>query len=296
MPKLINENLEKNLKEKWEEYNLYFLENYDEEIYLDTNEEPFLFKDKDLKPFDFEKNNSYLNLVKQDETFYDFLNFMPKNTVYCLHLQEPDKHPKEYYPHLRFYDKPRVIVMGVLNNKTNKLCEPDFNIEPFKSRCPYENYYRLYYNLENLDSISSGFMGVEIVNNKTFESEIILSPSYKVLENFKLFEKLDDEDNLLKTLYQFFIRGESEIFVEQYPIYKKDVKNIFERYTSLSNTIETLIEKDTREFPENLCIDRWLKRMVSYKADKQNIKLNIWRSFKFCEISYEEFKNISINL
>lgn len=282
---LIEQELAKDLKENLNSYTFYFLENYDVDCTIGFKDNEMIIYDTNL---DFKEKQDIIDLIKEDKIITEFFEFMPHNHRFEIHIQIPSKHKEDIYP-LCSDDKPRIIVFAEYDEEYN-ICEPSFCVDDFKQEIKIKTYTQLYSMLENLECISSGYMGIEAFKDDedcNKEINLMIAPSYLLLM------KLLKSKNVKENLYEIMKRQELSILKDYYPQYKDDADYVLNvMFKKMYDIVkqETTIKKNYDKLPKEIKL--WIDKMVSLKADVKNRDLNLWKTFKQCNISYETAINI----
>lgn len=279
---IIEKELKEKLTEKWNNLSFYFLEKYDSEFYVsfDLIGKPFIDEES---LFESEKCE-YMKMMEDDKTILEFLEIMPHNHTFDIHVQEPSLHVENIYP-MTENDKPRFIVYSEFDENMNPI-EPSYDVSEFKEEIRFKNINQLEKNLEMLESISSGYQGIEIIDNETQDKYIVLSPSYLLLERLI---NTNSEETINECIYEFMKRQELSILKEIYPQYTKNIEyvmNVF--FKKIYDKVKYEVENKTEFYNKapNV-VKKWIDTLISLKADTKNKEYNIWKVFNNNNISYE---------
>jgi hypothetical protein len=278
--------VEKNFKNM----RFYYIEDYDiaAELFFNSKSQNWEVKTDDLNAADF----NLIKMVKNDEVVGQLLDFLPKNHIFHIKFQIPELHEEDIYPHLD-REESKVIIHEEVDENRNLVKEYSFNISDFKTEIyDIEDYAHYLSILDNLDSISSGYIGIQA--RGSFEGRIIsvdeFSKSYNLLSEF--FDTKSDA-----ILYEIMKRQELTIFKEIYPQYKEQCekvlnnifKKVFEFIVDQNNKFKVCNIENFVDLPHSIKV--WdIKNKEVKLESKLSYSLIAWRNFIELDIDYADIE------
>jgi hypothetical protein len=303
------ENLNKILNKPIDNYILMFEE-------LKTVKARLYYKDEwKLNPDKYDANLLQFDLMKillNDDVAKELLEFFPKNHAFDIIFQIPEAYADRLgYELFPFIDdeKTSIKIVAEYDENDSLLTENHcFDIDKYITRIhDIVDNYQVLKILDNLDTISSGYVGIRYIDKTTKETDVIISESFQLLQYMLIFHNNEDAPNLKEILFELVKKQQLFTYLHIFPKYKDEgefvlnvmLRKVFDFITDvtdpkLPNSAANL--EKIKTFDQE--IQDWVKLAFENYMDNRKISFSIWlwRTMIQLNISYDQIDSIYQNI
>lgn len=303
------ENLNKILNKPIDNYILMFEE-------LKTVKARLYYKDEwKLNPDKYDANMMQFDLMKillNDDVAKELLEFFPKNHAFDIIFQIPEAYADglgyELFP---FVDdeKTSIKIVAEYDENDQLMIENHcFDIDKYITRIhDVVDNYQVLKILDNLDAVSSGYVGIRYIDKATKETDVIISESFQFLQYMLIFHNNENAPNLKEVLFDLIKKQQLFTYLHIFPKYKDEgefvlnvmLRKVFDFITDatdpkLPNSAANL--EKIKTFDQE--IQNWVKLAFENYMDNRKISFSIWlwRTMLQLSISYDQIDSIYQNI
>jgi len=303
------ENLNKILSKPIDNYILMFEE-------LKTVKARLYYKDEwKLNPDKYDANRMQFDLMKillNDDVAKELLEFFPKNHAFDIIFQIPEAYADglgyELFPFIDD-EKTSIKIVAEYDENDNLLTENHcFDIDKYITRIhDVVDNYQVLKILDNLDTISSGYVGIRYIDKITKETDVIISESFKLFQHLLMMKNAEHNETMeefkKETLFELIKKQQLYTYTQIFPEFQTTgefVMNVMTR-----KVFDFLSEAADRRLPNSAkCLDHlssldpvikdWFK--VSFEKFLENKKISfpiwLWRTMIQLDLSYTQINSV----
>lgn len=303
------ENLNKILNKPIDNYVLMFEE-------LKTVKARLYYKDEwKLNPDKYDANLLQFDLMKillNDDVAKELLEFFPKNHAFDIIFQIPEAYADRLgYELFPFIDdeKTSIKIVAEYDENDSLLTENHcFDIDKYITRIhDVVDNYQVLKILDNLDTISSGYVGIRYIDKVTKETDVIISESFQLLQYMLIFHNNEDAPNLKEILFEFVKKQQLFTYLHIFPKYKDEGEFVLN--VMLRKVFDFITEATDPKLPNSAAnlekiktfdqeIQDWVKLAFENYIENRKISFSIWlwRTMIQLNISYDQIDSIYQNI
>lgn len=303
------ENLNKILSKPIDNYILMFEE-------LKTVKARLYYKDEwKLNPGKYDANLLQFDLMKillNDDVAKELLEFFPKNHAFDIIFQIPEAYADglgyELFPFIDD-EKTSIKIVAEYDENDNLLTENHcFDIDKYITRIhDVVDNYQVMKILDNLDTISSGYVGIRYIDKVTKETDVIISESFQLLQYMLIFHNNEDAPNLKEILFELVKKQQLFTYLQIFPKYKDEgefVLNVILRkvFDFIADATDPKLPNSAANLEKIKTFDQeiqdWVKLAFENYMDNRKISFSIWlwRTMLQLNISYDQIDSIYQNI
>lgn len=303
------ENLNKILSKPIDNYVLMFEE-------LKTVKARLYYKDEwKLNPDKYDANMMQFDLMKillNDDVAKELLEFFPKNHSFDIIFQIPEAYADglgyELFP---FVDdeKTSIKIVAEYDENDRLMIENHcFDIDKYITRIhDVVDNYQLLKILDNLDAVSSGYVGIRYIDKTTKETDVLISESFQLLQYMLIFHNDENAPNIKEVLFDLIKKQQLFTYLHIFPKFKDDgefVLNVMLRkvFDFITDATDPKLPSSKENLEKIKTFDQeiqdWVKLAFENYMDNRKISFSIWlwRTMLQLNISYDQIDSIYQNI